>query len=287
MHREWSWKKYLNLPDNIFREHWKNADISLSPIAFELTAYEQRMALITDTTVTLSNQAAHFFTDLLEIPPGKITIIKNGAEYSDIPEQVVADLRNYFGFAQNEKILLYAGKVTDRSGIFYLIEVFKKMVVEDRNIRLVIAGEGNYKQLLAFAKPQWSRIVFTGKISADELDKLILLADVGIVPSFYGQCNFSAINMRFRRLPLIISAIDGLDECFEDGVDSLKINLYRNEKHEAQIDMTQLEEKIRLLLTDKKLAERLSDNSYSIAMEKFTLNKMGNSYLQLLYNMFS
>jgi glycosyltransferase involved in cell wall biosynthesis len=282
VHHEWSWKQYLNLPDAVFSEYWTRGDITSCPRAFELTAYEQKMALLADRVVTVSNQAAAFFTSVLHIPSDKIKTIKNGAAFPDESESISA-VRSHYGLSDDEKIILYIGDISCNGGVYVLVNAFKQVLQKYRNSRLLIVGEGDYSTLLSQANPLWGRLTFTGPLTPAKLNQLILSADMGIVPALYGQCSFAAIHMCYRKLPLIISDVDGLAEVYHDGVTALKINIARNENHEPEINSGQLKEKILSLIKNENLAKMLSINAYNMALDQFDLTKMGRTYLQLFH----
>lgn len=75
LHQEWSWKRYLDLSDAMFAGYWRAGDIKACPGAFKLTAYEQKIALTADKTVTVSEQDTRFFHDVLDIPLHRLAMI--------------------------------------------------------------------------------------------------------------------------------------------------------------------------------------------------------------------
>ncbi|MDO6434786.1 glycosyltransferase family 4 protein [Flavitalea sp. BT771] len=281
LHYEWSWKLHLHIPDKLFAELWRAGDISRSPLAFELTAYERKMALTSDKVIAVSGQAIDFFSTVLEIPMDRLSLIRNAAT-SCCKGPTSNMFRKDFGLEEDEKIILYAGNITHGDGIFYLVRAFKIIAADDERVKLVIVGSGDYSGLLEFVGPLWGKIILTGQLPDNVLGELITMADIGVIPSLYGQYSVTAMDMSLGRLPLVISAVDGLDESFEDRVDSLKTSLLVNEQNELQIDVSQLVKNMRLLLDDRILARILSENAYARGIKKSDLSRMCGSYLKVL-----
>ncbi len=87
--------------------------------------------------------------------------------------------------------------------------------------------------------------------------------------------------MRFHKVPLVVSAVEGLDENFEDGIDCLKLNAQYDENQFIYFSIEELMEKISILIRDIPLAKRLAENSYNKAIKEFTAEKMFREYLEV------
>ena len=134
-------------------------------------------------------------------------------------------LRQEMGLSADEVILLYAGRIDDSKGCDSLVEAMNSLIKKYRNIRLIIAGEGNYKLCLKKVGLNCSRILFTGYLCREKLEKLYRLADAGIVPSLWEQCSYVALEMMASRLPIIYADVPGLNELFREGEIGVKIKV--------------------------------------------------------------
>jgi glycosyltransferase involved in cell wall biosynthesis len=93
--------------------------------------------------------------------------------------------------------------------------------------------------------------------------------------------------MRFHRLPMIVSAVEGLDEMFEDGFDALKIPVHYDESNFISFAIEEICNRLISVLEDEVLAERLSQNAYVRALQTFTAERMVAEYDAVFQGFFS
>ena len=165
------------------------------------------------------------------------------------------------------------------------MEAFKKVLATFPNSRLVIAGTGDLPEILQAAAPHWAHITLTGFINPDALKQLYAVADVGVMPSLMEQCSYTAIEMRFHKIPIIVSAVDGLDEMYEHEVDALKVPVHYTSKGIRILQPEEIAKSIIRLLKDEALAKQLAENSHEKGLQLFTAERMGEEYLKIIEEM--
>lgn len=285
VHHNFSWKVYLKTTYQVFAEQWENHNANYHSLAFEYTGYQQQMALLADHVITVTQQAEYFFRDVLAIPAERISTIYNGIAADTQRKNNARELRKKYGFSPQEKIILFCGRIVSEKGIDYLASAFKLLVPQIPESRLVIIGNGDIVNLLAKVAHHWSKVTFTGELAEAEVFDLYSIANVGVMPSTQEQCSFTAIEMRFHKVPLIVSAVEGLDETFEDGIDCLKLTAKYDENQFIYFSINELAEKIRLLITNQSLANQIADNGYEKALLEFTAEKMSKEYLKIFLDL--
>jgi glycosyltransferase involved in cell wall biosynthesis len=282
VHHSFTWKYMLNMPDNTFKVLWQKGHNEVHPKAFEMTGYQQKITLVADQTVTVTEHAKAFFTTILGTPAEKVKMIYNGVDPSVARSSKKSVLRRKYGFSKSDKILVICGRITKDKGIPDALRAFQIVAERNANLKLMIIGAGYIAEYVHLAAPYWSRVIYTGELSQSAVSEFYTLADIGVIPSLHEQCSFTAIEMRLHRLPLIVSDVDGLQEVFNHEIDALKIPLRLTEKGEKQIDVAVLASQIDLLINDHELAGRLRSNSYQKARDIFSLNNMYKGYRQLI-----
>lgn len=172
-----------------------------------------------DYVIAIANHSYKMLEALYEIPPNKLIYAPNGLkdEYQIKSKKELNALRKKYGFNDDEKIVLFAGRLDLVKGVKELIEAVKWVQMEIPNIKLVIAGNGNYTLAFNTVAPRWSGVVFTGFISKEQLYELYAIADVGVVPSKHEEFGYVAIEMMMHMLPVIVSNTTGLKEIVENG----------------------------------------------------------------------
>lgn len=84
------------------------------------------------------------------------------------------------------QIFYFIGRLVDRKGVNYLIEAFASIVKTNPKARLVIVGDGPYREQLESLAKKLSikdKVIFTGFLSGKARYSLLELADVCVVPS--------------------------------------------------------------------------------------------------------
>lgn len=209
---------------------------------------------------------------MFQTPEEKISVISNGLRNKPTRYPDKAALRKKYKFSADEKIILYAGAVNERKGVFDLVAAFDKVLELGFPIRLVIAGGGEVSKIPEKTGTNWSKITATGNLDKKTLFDFYRMADMGIIPSYIEQCSYSCIEMMHHGLPLIISEADGLNEMMPPDC-GLKVKILHR-KNRAQIDQDDLKNKICQYLDNPDLAERYAANARKHALRHFTAKKM-------------
>lgn len=176
-------------------------------------------------------------------------------------------IRKKYRFSTRDKIILYAGRLTEDKGLHLLITAFKQIQEKYTDIRLVIAGGGDYGQFLKIANPLWNRIIFTGYLSKEQLEELYAISTVGVVPSFHEELGYVAIEMLMHKLPIICSDASGLKEVSENGKCVAMIDGWCNSNK-----LSLLKEALRKVLSDKFYKDELKRKGRSLYLKKYMEN---------------
>jgi glycosyltransferase involved in cell wall biosynthesis len=285
VHHSFSWKYFKNVPDHVFAKEWKESNNPFHPKAFEMTRYQQEIALLSDIVITVTNHAKDFFINELDIPAKKIVAIYNGMPLPEKKENNLG-LRKKYGFTQSEKIILFSGRVTKDKGFPDLLRAFKLVADKNRKVKLVVMGSGSLLGYTSIVKPHWSKIIYTGELEQQQVNDFYQLADIGAIPSLHEQCSFTAIEMRLNKLPVIVGGADGLDELFSHEQDSLKLAIHLNQTGERALDEKEFAYYVERLMADRKFSNFLAKNSYIKGVQKFSSEVMWEKYGQVLTDIY-
>lgn len=209
---------------------------------------------------------------MFQTPEEKISVISNGLQNKPARHPGKAALKKKYKFPADEKIILYAGAVNERKGVFDLVAAFDKVLEHGIPVRLVIAGGGEISKIPEKTGANWSKITVTGNLDKKTLFDFYRMADMGIVPSYIEQCSYSCIEMMHHGLPLIISGADGLNEMLPPDC-GLKVKILHG-KDRAHIDLDDLKDKICQYLDNPELADSYAANARKHALRHFTAQKM-------------
>lgn len=226
-----------------------------------------------DRVIAIARHSYDTLLSVYQIPKEKIVIIPNGLtdQYSPLSLKEKRKLREQYYFTDTEKIIIFAGRLDEVKGVDYLLDAFKKLLQEDRDIRLIIAGDGDYNHYFKRTSPCFSKIIFTGFISKEELYNLYQIATVGVVPSLHEEFGYVAVEMMMSGLPVIVNQTTGLAEIAENEVCGLYTSLQPG-KDKWESSVSSLVSQLQRLLNDGLLRERLSTEGRSKFLSHYQLD---------------
>lgn len=239
-----------------------------------------------DKLICLSKETVRFLAEQKNIPDQKIVCIKNALEDRGerLSEEQKLALRRKWYIHPDEKVLLFVGRVDPFKGMDFLIEAFKLFIEKEPESRLFIVGDGLLDVYTRKCDPAWSKITFTGKLGYEKVQELYQIADLGILPSLQEQCSFVAIEMLMYGLPTIVSAVPGLDEMFEEGVNTFrKIKLtYRHTLDKGEIK--KLSSTMQEVFRDSDKMRQIGKQSRKWYEENYGLDRFREEWLHVWEN---
>lgn len=140
--------------------------------------------------IALTNSEAEAY-QIMGINRDKIEVIPNGidsSKFKDLPKR--GEFRRKYSIQNNEKIVLYLGRLHKSKGIELLIEAFSELTTKLNNVKLFLVGpddgyELKLKKLIKDLKIE-DKIIFAGLVSENEKIMALIDADVFVTPRFYG-----------------------------------------------------------------------------------------------------
>lgn len=149
-----------------------------------------------DQIISLTNVTGKLLNIVYNIDAEKIKIIPNGISDTFSPynamERRICKVDKKL--KDNDVIILFVGRVHHSKGINQLVKAFEQIALYNRNIKLVIVGSLLPKSEFKITTDYSSKIIFTGFIGREELEKWYKIADVAVLPSFFEQCSFAGID---------------------------------------------------------------------------------------------
>ena len=146
------------------------------------------------------------------IPESKITTIYNAiAPAKDVTK------KNKRIFA--EKTVTFLGRITIQKGPQYFLEVARKVLLRMKNVRFVMAGNGElmHKMVQLSAKYGISnKFHFAGFLKGDEIKEMLQMSDVFIMPSFSEPFGITPLEAMQANVPVIISRQSGVSELIKN-----------------------------------------------------------------------
>ena len=165
-----------------------------------------------------SNYMKRELQRLFGLPFEKINVVPNGVNitnYSGIERDY--DFRRRYAM-DNEKIILFMGRLVYEKGIQYLIGAMPKILERYHDAKLVIAGKGGMIDELkkeAYNLGIANKVCFAGYLNGKEVGKMYKAADISVFPSTYEPFGIVALEAMLAEIPVVVSDIGGLNEIVE------------------------------------------------------------------------
>lgn len=253
-----------------FRNHLNSGNETGDPL-YDRTRQDyqndRRLFSLSDYVIALSKHTRELLCQDYKIDESKIYLVYNGMK----------NLSNtlYSNSDNPRHEILFVGRLDEIKGVEYIIKAFKKIAKKQKEIHLVLVGEGDFGRYLANCDGMWDRITFTGKLPRARLEQFYRKATIGILPSFHEQCSYTAIEMMAYGLPFIASDSTGLGEMMDYTPECL---VHIDEDNFLPADyIEQLSIKMELLLTDSNLREKSSRRLKQLFKERYRLDCMANA----------
>ena len=215
---------------------------------------------------------------VMDLDGNKIEVIYNGLKEKSISWNKSIRLRRkrQLLFGDNERVILFVGRLDDIKGVEYLIRAFRLLLEKIPESRLVIVGEGKYDTFLKECVHIWHRVTFTGKLDQKTLQRFYQIADVGVMPSFHEQCSYVAIEMMMYGIPLIGTDSTGLKEMLGDN-QKYMMKIFE-EANNVSLSVENLAHTLVQLLTES-FPRKAGKNGRLIFEHKFSLSVMKDKML--------
>lgn len=220
-----------------------------------------------DKIIAVSNYIKSKIVSNYNISGNKVEVVHNAIEYNGIKKS-----KPY-----NEmKIILYLGRFSMHKGPDYFIKAAKKVLEHRNDVLFVMAGTGEMLPEminLACSLDIGDKVLFTGRLSDEEVKQLYEIANIYVLPSVSEPFGLTVLEAVSNGTPTIISKNSGVKEILTN---CLEVDFW---------DSEEIANKILSILRYHPLEEEIIENAYQelerISWEK-QAEKVFNTYRSLL-----
>lgn len=202
-----------------------------------------------------------------------IIVIPNGVDTKKFKPEKSGYLKNKLGLNENDKIVIYVGRLAKEKSVDFLIKSFA--FIKNPNTYFVIVGDGperkNLEKLIKKLNLD-KKIILLGFVEHAMLSQIYNSADVFVFGSQTETQGLVVMEAMACGLPVITVKDKVFEQFIENGVDGFIVE--KNNKEFA--------DKLKEILTDKNLSEQISKNA-SIKAQQFSLEEIAKKF-ESLYN---
>jgi glycosyltransferase involved in cell wall biosynthesis len=119
------------------------------------------------------------------VPKEKTFVIPNGVDVKSFSRSSDIDqLRAKLSLKDNEKVLLFVGRIAKLKRLEILIALTKSLIKEGFRLKTLLVGDGPDREFYEkLARPIRSNVIFIGKVPFTEVAKYYSIADIFVLPS--------------------------------------------------------------------------------------------------------
>lgn len=148
--------------------------------------------------------------------------------------------------------LLFVGRLHPRKGFLTAVAAFDMIARERPDVRLVVAGDGEQRDLVSMLRPEYrDRVTMLGTVAHEDLPPIHAANDLYLGPAAGGESfGYVLLEAMAAGLPIVASDIPGYREVVDDGVEGFLV---------PPGDPARLAEAALRVLDDPDLATRLGE----------------------------
>ena len=214
-------------------------------------------------------------------PRDRVHHMPNGVPIAPVPgigakanaRQALATANRALSVPSSEPLAVYTGRLDEAKGLGHLVAAWESVVARWPHAQLWLAGEGPYGTELKTqieARCLGGRVVLAGVF--DNVDELLTAADLFVLPSFEEGMSVALLEAMAAGLPVVASRIPGNEKVVTDSSDGLLV---------PAKDTPALAAAILRVFDEPELATRLGAAARETVVNRFSLAKMADNYLEL------
>lgn len=248
------------VPTRIFTLHGLRS-LGTEGLKKKILEYSEKLCIsLAQEVFAVSHSLRQEMVALAGCDENKIKVLANGSfngldaqnrfNPEKYPKEVKTHLRQKYGIPENGLVLCYAGRIVRDKGVTELVEAWKKLRAEFKNLYLLMVGEFESGDEVA---PEASQVLKNGaRVSVTgfvyNMPEHYAAADVVVLPTYREGFGYTALEGSAMRLPVVATRVCGCVDAVEDGRTGILV---------PPKNADALYKAIKKVLSDKSLREKL------------------------------
>ncbi|HLD21679.1 MAG TPA: glycosyltransferase family 4 protein [Patescibacteria group bacterium] len=215
--------------------------------------------------VAISHAVEHYIVQYCSSVRSKILVIPNGIDVHRFS-------RPHTYQKKSVPVIAVVGRLEEQKGH---IDLLHALSFVHQPLLLRIIGEGSLHRQIQQQAQQLSKtheIRLEGTRTGTDLEKIYADADVVIVPSRWEGFGLVALEAMAAGCPVLVSDVDGLRECVEQGKTGLRVNMQQPQR---------VAEVLQQFLKDSSLRQQLGEAARIAVAKKYSIEYVVKKYIHL------
>jgi glycogen(starch) synthase len=249
----------------------------------QLVALEKKGAQVADLIITVSEAMKQELVGL-GIASEKVRVCYHGVDGAFFnPDRAdrkrLAALRKRYGFASDDVIVLFMGRLESVKGIVQLFSAIPDVLAKNPRLKLLVVGKGSLESwAISEAKRLGCVTLVTNFLNAEEKMLTYALADLCVFPSIYEPFGIVALEAGAMGKAAVVGAsgTSGLAEIVKNPAAERPTGVHVNAR-----DPNDIAWGINLALEDEDRLKSWGKNARSRVLEEFTWQKAAERTLEI------
>ncbi len=193
----------------------------------------------------------------------------------------VAQIKTKLGIKKNQQVILALGRLVYKKGFEYLLQAAPSILQGIRNVKFVIAGDGDLREELkeqALKLGIRDVVIFPGTIYRDDIPNYFQMCDIFVMPSIRdhmgnvdGLPNVILEAMAAEK-PVVATNVGGISLAIKDNVNGIIVE---------EKNPTELAEAILRLLKSQQLRSKLAKAARKEIVESLNWENISKKFLEI------
>ncbi len=241
---------------------------------------EKTFSKKTDIIITNSRESKLSALKYTNLPEEKYKVIYNGINLDRFKNTHINRnaKRLSLGLHANDYVITCVARFDRRKGHKYLIEAFSNLDSTNRNLKLLLVGEGNELDTiknLCSALGLQNNVIFTG--SRNDIDEIYQISDLFVLPSIEEGFGNVIVEAMASKVLVIATRVGGIPEIITHKHNGLLVNKENSDE---------LKEMIEYAINNENDVQEMIKNAYE-DISKFDIKNIIKQYEDLYVNLYN
>jgi len=186
------------------------------------------------------------------------------------------NFRKINNIAKDDFVITIAGRIEKSKGHMFFFESVKDLLQKNKNIKVLIIGDGNFKENIEKIKVDFKiedQIIL--KKFEKNIEAYIEISDLICVPSLWEGFGLVVIEGMIKSKIVLASDVGGIPEIIENGNNGF---LFESENKEDLIG------KLMMIINNEIDSDKIKENAILTVKDKFDIAKNSDSYYEYYKN---
>jgi len=207
----------------------------------------------------------------------KIKVVYHGIDYEKYSVTNTKNIRTELGLSQQDFIIGFVGRLNVQKGVKYMLDAFKLVAEEFKNVHLVIAGTGELERMVKEFATKFNledRIYLLD--FRKDIPDLMRTFDIFLLPSLWEGFGIVLIEAMAAGKPVVATSTSSIPEIVEDNRSGILV---------PPENTGAISNALKKLISEPELRIKYGKEGQKIVREKFTIERMINDYEKIFYEL--